>query len=159
MTRKKIGPGGGPVPGTKGKSIADAEVGGSTSDQLFTWDASLMDTGVSDDSSCGWTWRLEPGELKELMEFLAACSKRTWAELYADRTGSKNRHKKHHDHDVSDICQQAQARLGQLTDESYDKILRLRYGGEKRLWGFRDRAVFHVVWVDLHHDVYPTDPN
>lgn len=119
----------------------------------------MMDIGVSDDDSCDWTWKLEPQELQELLGFLAASSGRTWAEIEADRTGNKQRHKKHHDHDVSDICAQARARLYELTDESYDKIMRLRYGGEKRLWGFRDRALFHIVWVDLHHQVYPTDPH
>ncbi|MBF9327938.1 MULTISPECIES: hypothetical protein [Mycobacteroides] len=132
----------------------------STSDALFRWDVSLMDVGVSDDESCPWTWRLEPQELQELMQFLADCSCRKWAELEADRTGGKERHKKHHDHPIADICREGRERFYQsVSDESHDKLFRLRYGGKQRLWGIRDRAIFRIVWADVHHKVYPTEPS
>lgn len=119
-----------------------------------------MDTGVTDDDSCDWTWRIEPEELKELVQFLADQSGRTWDEIYNDRTGGRERHKKHHDHPIASLSAQAQKRFYEnVSDESHDKLFRFRYGGTKRLWGIRDRAVFRVVWVDLSHQVYPSEPN
>lgn len=118
-----------------------------------------MDVDVSVDDSCAWTWHLEPSELKELMQFLADQSARTWNEIYNDRTGGNQRHKKHHDHPIADICTAARERFyAHVSDESHDKLFRFRYGGEKRLWGIRDRAVFRLVWADLEHKVYPTEP-
>lgn len=155
--RKRIQRGG--SPSAKGKGIADAALSTSSSDQKFQWEVSLMDTGVGEDDSCRWTWDLTPDELQELMAFLAHSSRRTWAEIEGDRTGRRNRHKKHHNHDVADICKEAQTRLHQHIDESHDKLFRFRYAGEKRIWGVRDRAVFRMIWADLHHQVYPTDPN
>lgn len=149
----------GSTPRKRGKQISDASVAEPISDAQFQWDTSLMDVDVSVDDSCAWTWHLEPSELKELMQFLADQSARTWNEIYNDRTGGNQRHKKHHDHPIAAICSAARERFyNHVSDESHDKLFRFRYGGEKRLWGIRDRAVFRLVWADLEHKVYPTEP-
>lgn len=41
---------------------------------------------------------------------------------------------------------------GTITDDV--NFLSLRFGGAKRLIGFRDRSVFNIVWVDPNHAVY-----
>jgi hypothetical protein len=38
-------------------------------------------------------------------------------------------------------------------------MFRFRVAGGKRLWGFRNGRVFHAIWWDPDHAVYPTDPN
>ncbi|MDQ2755739.1 MAG: hypothetical protein M3Y71_04130 [Actinomycetota bacterium] len=143
----------------KPKQIGSADLTSSTQNQPFRWDTSMLDVGVTDDAACNWTWRLETQDLKELMQFLADSSNRTWSELEADRTGSNDRHKAHHQHAVAKLFRGARKRFEDaVSDDSYDMMFRLRYGGEKRLWGLRDRAVFHIVWVDLKHQVYPSEP-
>jgi hypothetical protein len=42
-----------------------------------------MDIGVSDDDSCGWTWKLTPTDLKEALEFLTDTCRR-WLTLPYD---------------------------------------------------------------------------
>jgi hypothetical protein len=37
-------------------------------------------------------------------------------------------------------------------------MFRFRLGGKARLWGFRSERIFHVVWWDPDHRVYPTEP-
>ena len=80
----------------------------------------------------------------------------TWAEIDAQRAGG---HRKHHDQPISSIAPDAQndierARLDEIFG---DDIYRFRLSGQKRLWGFRERHVFHVVWWDPSHLVYPTE--
>ncbi|HMH92267.1 MAG TPA: hypothetical protein VK586_14425 [Streptosporangiaceae bacterium] len=36
------------------------------------------------------------------------------------------------------------------------KISVIRFAGEPRLYGFRDRNVFHVVWWDPRHEIWPS---
>lgn len=154
-SRKRITPT--PRPTTKAKNIVAADLAGSTSGSPFQWDASIMDTDVGKQPECDWTWDVAPEELQELLKFLGQCSERTWGELEADRTGQRERHKKHHEQDVSSLCSAARARLLSITDESHDKLFRFRYGGTERLWGVRDRAKFYLIWLDLNHRVCPTD--
>lgn len=42
-----------------------------------------------------------------------------------------------------------------ITDD-VNVFLVLRFGAARRLIGFRERSVFHVVWVDPKHAVYPS---
>ncbi|MDN5767827.1 MAG: hypothetical protein L0H96_19355 [Humibacillus sp.] len=159
MGRKKAVYQSGHQSAVKAKQIGSADLTGSSQDQHFRWDTSMLDVGVTDDAACDWTWRLEPDDLKDLMQFLSDSSNRTWSELEGDRTGNKVSHKKHHQHPVANICNAARKRfLDEVGDESHDMLFRFRYGGTQRLWGLRDRAVFHIVWIDLNHKVYPTEP-
>lgn len=143
------------------KVITTGSSSGSVSSELFQWDVKWMDADVSDDDSCPWTWRLDPTDLKVLLTFLVEMSNRTWGEIEADRTGGRTRHKKHHDMEVADLDRCAQSRfsahISSVTDDSYDTVFRLRYAGEKRVWGVRDRSLFKVIWSDLNHGVYPVD--
>jgi hypothetical protein len=113
------------------------------------------------DRATGNAWRFSPSSdhAPELFQFLCEMAKLTWAEINAQQTGGKSRHKKHHDQELSSIAPEAQkdiARAG--LDEIFgDEIYRFRLGGTRRLWGFRDEHTFHVVWWDPEHLVCPTE--
>lgn len=109
--------------------------------------------------NCDPRWAVRPSaaDAAELVEFLRLMAQSTWAEIESMRTGGKDRHKKHHDQEVDAppfdpqaVKDLEKAKLGQEFGET---MFRFRLGGEKRLWGFRDQAIFHVVWWDPDHEV------
>lgn len=51
---------------------------------------------------------------------------------------------------------QALKRLRQLTFDDRDDISRLRVNGPGRLYGFRERERFYVLWWDPKHEVWPS---
>jgi hypothetical protein len=118
----------------------------------------MMDIGVGDDVNCGWSWDISAEELQGFLTFLSECAALTWAELKGQTVGGRRGHKKHHAQKVDTLPTKAQQRLAAHADESIDELFRLRYGSRKRIWGLRDRAVFHLIWLDLEHQVYPTEP-
>ncbi|OLT08692.1 hypothetical protein BJF77_12055 [Kocuria sp. CNJ-770] len=127
-------------------------------DMRIQWDATLLDHAVSSDDSCAWTWAVEPHQLQEALQFLSALPQKTWGELESERTGGRDRHRKHHQQDVASLCREAQDRLYQhLGDDSPDTLFRFRYNGTGRIWGIRDRALFQILWLDTEHQVYPTE--
>ncbi|GAA0870136.1 hypothetical protein GCM10009116_19720 [Brevundimonas basaltis] len=93
-----------------------------------------------------WANEIEP----KLGEFAAL----TWAEIDTFTTSSG--HKMHHSMDTSQIANEAQARLAELS-RSEESIFRFRLGGKPRLWGFRVVSTFNVLWHDPEHEVYPVD--
>lgn len=155
--RKNVGTTDQTLPKSRSKQISHSDVGGSTTNDYFVWDTSILDHEVSGDGSCDWTWDISAKDLKGFLTFMAECSKRTWGEIESDTTGGKNRHKKHHFHEVDRLPKCAQDRLLHHLDESYTNLFRLRYGGTQRVWGVRERAAFRLLWLDLDHKVYPTE--
>jgi len=83
--------------------------------------------------------------------------KLTWSELFAQRTGGKERHKKHHDMDVCDLEPEAFDRWCEIGLDEYDTAFRFRLGNKPRLWGYRIHAKFYLVWWDPTHKIYPTE--
>ena len=83
-------------------------------------------------------------------------AKLKWSEIDSFTTGGRERHKMHHSMPVEIICDEAQLRLMGL-DQSEETIFRFRLGNLPRPWGFRRAAVFHVLWHDPTHQIYPTD--
>lgn len=47
-------------------------------------------------------------------------------------------------------------RLAELGYDDQDRISRLRFGGTLRLYGFLRGNIFHVLWWDPDHKVYPS---
>jgi hypothetical protein len=111
----------------------------------------------------GWSWGQQrqwndqewDGEIHpKLLEF----QKLTWAEIFAQRTGSKKkRHKLHHDMEVFKLIPEACDRWSEIGLEEYDTAFRFRLGGERRLWGYKILATFKLIWWDPQHKIYPTD--
>jgi hypothetical protein len=52
---------------------------------------------------------------------------------------------------------EAQDRLEDLRRADQTTISALRISGERRLWGFRVGNIFHVIWWDPHHEVWPSE--
>jgi hypothetical protein len=61
------------------------------------------------------------------------------------------------EYEVENIpTREALERLDALGLADQTKISVLRLGGEQRLYGFRDGNVFHVVWWDPEHEIWPS---
>ncbi|MET8296378.1 hypothetical protein ABZW02_20225 [Streptomyces sp. NPDC005180] len=56
------------------------------------------------------------------------------------------------------LCKEAYERLDAMRRDDMTEIHRLRFQGAQRLYGFLDGNVFHVVWWDPEHKVYPWKP-
>jgi hypothetical protein len=60
-------------------------------------------------------------------------------------------------HDVTTLPSKvARDRLVELGLSDQTKVWKLRIGGPGRLWGFLVGNVFHVVWWDPRHEVWPS---
>ena len=59
---------------------------------------------------------------------------------------------------VDDMPQESQKRLRDLGFDDYDKIIRMRVGGTKRVYGLPpdDDGVISVLWLDPEHKVWPS---
>lgn len=54
-------------------------------------------------------------------------------------------------------CKEALERLEALGLSDQDEICRLRLSGTKRLYGFLVGTVFHIVFWDPEHEIWPTE--
>ncbi|MBF0673178.1 MAG: hypothetical protein IR160_11405 [Salinibacterium sp.] len=57
---------------------------------------------------------------------------------------------------VENLPARALKRLREIERDDETEIARLRCGGRPRLYGFLREHVFHVVWWDAEHEVYPS---
>jgi hypothetical protein len=102
-----------------------------------------------------------PDQAEEVFDFLCEMARLSWGQIENQTTGSKNRHKKHHDQPIDSLTsQQAKDAIARdALDETFgDSIFRFRLQGERRLWGFRNDSTFHVMWWDPNHDIYEAEP-
>ncbi len=72
----------------------------------------------------------------------------TWGELYGQKNGST------HPMPVTKIEKEAQQRLQEIGQDQWDTLFQINVRGGIRLWGIRDRAIFHLLWYDPSHTVY-----
>ena len=118
--------------------------GRSTGGERPTWGVSQLDPAGP------FGQIVDPKDVTEILDFLPKIEKLTWDEVLQHR-----RKGGHHQTEVRLICKEAQRRLKERG--IYAKsLISLRLTGEKRLWGIREGAVFHVLWWDPDHRVYPT---
>jgi hypothetical protein len=92
-----------------------------------------------------------------ILDFLCEIARLTWADIEAQRSGTRERHKKHHDQQLDTLDDDdavAFVRQNKLDEIFGDSIFRFRMTGEQRLWGFRDGHVFHVLFWDPGHQGY-----
>lgn len=59
-------------------------------------------------------------------------------------------------YEISSVPQHALDRLIEISRDDEDELVRLRFSGKGRLYGIMRRHVFHVLWWDPHHRVYPS---
>lgn len=118
----------------------------------------MIDLDVGPDSGCDWQWGPSSSVWKDLIGTLAELSEKTWSDIESERTGGHNRHRKNHSMEVASLPKPAQNRISvHFGDEAPDTLFRFRLSGRKRLWGVRDGAIFHLLWYDEEHRVYPVD--
>ncbi len=110
-----------------------------------------------------WSWGQErqwsQKEWDETIEpFLKQFERLKWAEIYNQLTGEgkkSKRRKKHHDMDVCDLCDEAVERWKEIGLEEFETSFRFRLGGTERLWGYRIKEKFKIVWWDPFHNIFP----
>jgi hypothetical protein len=122
----------------------------------------LPDSGSSGDRLCWrfrhvdhegpWSFdRMTGAELCELMKTLASFETMTMSEAF---NGSGQPGK---DYNVEDIpTKEARDRLEAIRLPDMTKISVFRLSGVQRLYGFRCENVFHVVWWDPFHQIWPS---
>lgn len=141
------------APGALGNVTTEPRVG-STLDQQVQWEYSVADKADK------WSW----GENREWSEaewegiikpgFQEFC-RYTWKEI---STQSANGHRRHHDHEVSDLTKEAQERWRFLKLEHHDTAFRFRLGGQQtRAWGYVLEAKFFLIWYERNHKIYVTN--
>ena len=94
--------------------------------------------------------RMTGDELAGLMRSLAGFETMTMAEAFNGGHPGK-------DYDIEEIpTVQARERLDAIGLADMTKISRFRLTGTQRLYGFRVANVFHVVWWDPRHEIWPS---
>lgn len=100
---------------------------------------------------------LNEREALNLIKFLTSMSELTWTEVRNLQAGGDPLY---HSQPVESLCPSAQKRIRHLKlDELDDKLFRFRLDSTSRLWGYELDGIFHVVWWDPEHTVYPTKPH
>lgn len=93
---------------------------------------------------------MEPAVLCEVLRKLADCESMTVSEL----RGSWRLFK---EYDLpGGLCKEALDRLTVMRRDDMTAIQRLEFTGLQRLYGFLEGNIFHVVWWDPRHEVYPS---
>ncbi|WP_421227110.1 hypothetical protein [Aeromonas jandaei] len=125
---------------------------GSRFEMRMTWCARLADLQGS------WTW----GESRTwtqqewddvISPGMNALEGNYWKDI--QRMASDTRHLMHHDHDITDLCDEAIERWLELGLEQFDTPFRFRLGNLPRVWGVVLQGHFYMVWWDRLHRIYP----
>ncbi|WP_146096124.1 hypothetical protein [Xanthomonas arboricola] len=136
------------------KTFVLAPKTGSIHDQQVQWNYSVADKvdkwswGESRQwSDAEWRDTIEPG-------FQEFC-RHSWKEITSQMA---NGHRRHHDHEVSDLTKEAQERWRFLKLETHDTVFRFRLGGQlNRAWGYVLESKFFLVWYERNHNIYITN--
>ncbi|WP_406731779.1 hypothetical protein [Streptomyces sp. NBC_01794] len=145
--KKKMAlPPGGPLQGkrlgdVRGSLLPDAVA----SEDRVCWRFSHVDH----DGRWGFD-RMDTVTLCEVLTKLAACESMTLNELRTTRRFFTEYR------DLSRLCKDAVVRLDELGFGDATEIQRLEFTGKQRLYGFLVANVFHVLWWDPEHEVYPS---
>lgn len=119
--------------------------GGANSHERVCW----RFTHVDHDSRWGFD-RIESAVLCEILRKMADCESMTVNELRGTRRFFK-------EYDLpGGLCKEAWDRLTAMDRDDMTKIQRLEFTGTQRLYGFLEDNIFHVVWWDPSHEVYPS---
>src|SRR5690606_20838174 len=96
-------------------------------------------------------WGFGTLTIAELMDKLAAFESMTCREIF-DMGEEPGKH-----YDVAAIPNKIAAqRLDELRLSDMTKISRLRLGGKPRLYGLLHGNVFHILWWDPEHEIWPS---
>lgn len=76
-----------------------------------------------------------------------------WKEIHS--MNSDTGHLMHHDHDISDLCNEAVDRWLELNLDQFEVVFRFRLGNKKRAWGIELQGHFYLIWYERDHKIYP----
>ncbi|EGU47544.1 hypothetical protein NTE12_005079 [Vibrio harveyi] len=133
---------------------AKANQNGSRFGYKMTWCARIAD--LKDEWSWGESRHWSDDEwANQISKGLNSLEGLDWSELQAMTSDSM--HLMHHDHDISDLRDEAVARWLELNLEQFDSPFRFRLGNKKRAWGVELQGHFYLVWYERDHQIYPVD--
>lgn len=136
------------APNVKTKEVPTRSVlpGAETSDSRICWRFCHVDH----DGPWGFE-KVDPQTLRWLMERLSLVESMTINQLFhsGGYPGA--------DYDVASIPNAvALGRLEEIGLSDMTKVHRLRFTGTARLYGFLVDHVFHIIWWDPNHEVWPS---
>lgn len=115
----------------------------------------------SADCTGDWSWGSRAWSDEEWERIIhphfSALENLSWGEIYAQRTGRGNRHKKNHDMSLWDIHTEAFNRWLDIGLDQYEILFRFRVGRIPRVWGYRIHSTFFLIWWDKKHKIYPVE--
>lgn len=127
------------------------------SEQLVQW--TREDADVEGDWSWGPRSCLDADWDSDVHPFLVECARKTWLEIYQERTGGRQRKQKHIFYELWQICEEAQARIIEIERDDIEMLFRFRLGNLKRLYGVQQGNNFSILWWDPDHKIYPVEPD
>lgn len=96
-----------------------------------------------------WNWgNIDADSLRQVLERLRAFETRTWREIWSQTH-------EHHFIECHRLCSEARKRLVDIHLDDYDRLFSIRVTGRVRVWGVIEHSVFHILWWDPEHSVYP----
>ena len=122
-------------------------------DSQFTWCSKNIDLESE------WSFvKLDVKILyQKVLPTLQEFSKLTWGEIERQTHGSRNK-SKHHCVNIESLCDEARLRLEELDVEGIGMrpLFSLRIDGKARIYSFRDRSLFELLWWDAEHQICPS---
>ena len=79
----------------------------------------------------------------------------TWDEIRQQNHGNKGK-SSNHNIDINILNPAAKERLKILKFDDSDKIYSLRLGGTVRIFGFKKLNYLDIIWIDLNHEICPS---
>jgi len=115
---------------------------------FFQW--RVHDTYIDyDHPNLGWQNVDTIELLRSIITTLQSYEGLTWAEVKT---------KPHcHSKDIDELKQQLQNRLNERKLDYVERLFQICMGSIHRIWGYRERRVFYLMWYDPEHDVCPTE--
>ncbi|WP_338664315.1 hypothetical protein VQH23_03935 [Pararoseomonas sp. SCSIO 73927] len=98
------------------------------------------------EGSWGWSGTSAEYLFREVIPHLHNLETMSWQQLRAQ--GS-------HPIPTDQVCKEARERLGEIGKADEDSLYSVRFTGRCRVWGIRRGVVFHLLWWDPQHSVYP----
>ena len=135
------------VRGGKHAAVAPDAQPSSTAHEGVSWGFRYLD------HADGWCWfALEGDKRREVLRKLGELESCTWGELGRVKSAGSCKPV-----EIDKIpTKAAKDRLVDLQLDDRDHIWEIRLSGTERLWGFRERHVFQLLWWDPDHTVWPS---
>ena len=132
-----------PSPQKRPRTIEDVSRIGS---QFFRWRVSNK---YIDYDHADWGWgKLSCRDFFQiLIDRLHAFEQSSWGDL--------EKRQSCHPMPVENIEASAQQRLNEICGDEIDSLYQVDISPRCRLWGYRDRTIFFLIWHDPNHTVYP----